>query len=69
MSGEGFGGTSGTMLSKGDGGRRDHVLDLLDAIGTVFVGDPDAVRVAVSAFLAGGHILLEDVPGVGKTLL
>jgi len=69
MSGEGFGGTSGTMLSKGDGGRRDHVLDLLDAIGTVFVGDPEAVRVAVSAFLAGGHILLEDVPGVGKTLL
>ena len=36
---------------------------------TVFVGDPAAVRVAVSAFLAGGHVLLEDIPGVGKTLL
>ena len=68
MSGEGFGGTTATVLSKGGPGR-DRVLDLLDAIGTVFVGDPDAVQVAVSAFLAGGHILLEDVPGVGKTLL
>ncbi len=68
MSGEGFGGTAWTTLEKGATGR-DQVLDLLDAIGTVFVGDPAAVRVAVSAFLAGGHILLEDVPGVGKTLL
>jgi MoxR-like ATPase len=65
---EGYGGTYGTTLAKGGAGR-DQVLDLLDAIGTVFVGDPEAVRVAVSAFLAGGHILLEDVPGVGKTLL
>lgn len=67
---EGYGGGYGTtgMLAKGATGR-DQVLDLLDAIGTVFVGDPAAVQVAVSAFLAGGHILLEDVPGVGKTLL
>jgi MoxR-like ATPase len=45
------------------------VLDLLAAVHTVFVGDPTAVRVAVSAFLAGGHVLLEDIPGVGKTVL
>jgi MoxR-like ATPase len=46
-----------------------QVLDLISAVHTVFVGDPAAVRVAISAFLAGGHVLLEDIPGVGKTLL
>ena len=46
-----------------------QVTELLAAVHTVFLGDPTAVRVAVSAFLAGGHILLEDIPGVGKTLL
>ena len=38
-------------------------------IGQVFLGKPDAVRFAVIALLAEGHLLLEDVPGVGKTLL
>jgi MoxR-like ATPase len=52
-----------------DLGTRRPVLDLLAAVQTVFVGDPAAVRVAVAAFLAGGHVLLEDIPGVGKTLL
>jgi MoxR-like ATPase len=33
------------------------------------VGKPEVVRVAVTALLANGHILLEDVPGVGKTML
>jgi MoxR-like ATPase len=35
----------------------------------VFLGKPDVVRLAVVALLAEGHLLLEDVPGVGKTLL
>jgi MoxR-like ATPase len=38
-------------------------------IGQVFLGKPDVVRHAVVALLSEGHILLEDVPGVGKTLL
>ena len=38
-------------------------------IGQVFLGKPEAVRFAVIALLAEGHLLLEDVPGVGKTLL
>lgn len=32
------------------------------------VGKGDALRVVVAALVAGGHVLLEDVPGVGKTL-
>ena len=35
----------------------------------VIVGKPAAVELGVAALLAGGHILIEDVPGVGKTML
>src|SRR6476620_5370442 len=38
-------------------------------IGEVFLGKPEVVRLALVALLADGHLLLEDVPGVGKTLL
>src|SRR5829696_7554223 len=38
-------------------------------IGAVFLGKPEVVRLALVALLAEGHLLLEDVPGVGKTLL
>ena len=35
----------------------------------VFLGKSDVVRLCLTAFLAGEHLLLEDIPGVGKTLL
>jgi MoxR-like ATPase len=43
--------------------------ELLHNINTVMVGIERAVRLTVYAFFAGGHVLIEDVPGVGKTLL
>ncbi len=42
---------------------------LADRIGTVVLGKPEVVRLALTAFFAQGHVLLEDVPGVGKTTL
>jgi MoxR-like ATPase len=39
------------------------------AVETVVEGKPDVVRLAVTVLLAEGHLLLEDVPGVGKTML
>ena len=39
------------------------------AVGTVVVGKPDVVRLALTVLLAEGHLLIEDVPGVGKTTL
>jgi MoxR-like ATPase len=42
---------------------------LLDNIETVVVGKNDEVALVVAAFLAGGHVLLEDVPGTAKTIL
>jgi MoxR-like ATPase len=42
---------------------------LLDNVALVVLGKPDVIRLAVVALLADGHVLIEDVPGVGKTLL
>lgn len=39
------------------------------AVQTVISGKPEAVRLALVVLLAEGHILIEDVPGVGKTQL
>lgn len=41
---------------------------VLAEVGTVVVGMHDALRVALAAVLASGHVLFEDVPGLGKTL-
>ncbi|MBD7956281.1 AAA family ATPase [Microbacterium sp. Sa4CUA7] len=42
---------------------------VLDSITRVIDGKPDAVRSALLCLLAEGHLLIEDVPGVGKTML
>ncbi|WP_129336851.1 AAA family ATPase [Cellulomonas endophytica] len=39
------------------------------AVETVVVGRPELVRTSLAVLLAGGHLLLEDVPGLGKTTL
>jgi MoxR-like ATPase len=47
-----------------------RLLDVLrENVAGVFLGKPEIIRYAVLALLADGHLLLEDVPGVGKTLL
>jgi MoxR-like ATPase len=42
---------------------------LIENIGLVVLGKTEVIRLAVVALLAEGHVLIEDVPGVGKTLL
>ena len=42
---------------------------LQNEIERVIRGKPEAVRLAIVTLLAGGHLLVEDVPGVGKTTL
>ncbi|MCW5672313.1 MAG: MoxR family ATPase [Hydrogenophaga sp.] len=42
---------------------------LLNQLNTVIVGKPQQVSDCVACLLAGGHLLIEDVPGVGKTTL
>ena len=45
------------------------VRKLEDAIASVVRGKPEAIRAAVIALLSRGHLLIEDIPGVGKTTL
>jgi MoxR-like ATPase len=47
-------------------GARARVV--LDAVGTVMVGKRTALELVFAGILAGGHVLLEDLPGLGKTL-
>src|SRR5437762_4695031 len=47
----------------------EKIERLQGAIETVIKGKPEAVRLAIVTLLAGGHLLVEDVPGVGKTTL
>lgn len=42
---------------------------LEEEIGKVIIGKDDVIRKVIMAILAGGHVLLEDIPGVGKTTL
>jgi MoxR-like ATPase len=45
------------------------IADLVGAIARVYVGAPGAVELLVISYLARGHVLIEDIPGVGKTTL
>jgi MoxR-like ATPase len=61
-SGEAQGASELTRLASGAGRVRE-------ALGRIVVGQDDAIDLALVAVLAGGHALIEGVPGVGKTLL
>ena len=44
-------------------------IPLVDSIETHLLGKRHAITLTLAAFFAGGHVLLEDIPGVGKTTL
>ena len=46
-----------------------HLTRLVDQIATVIVGKRPQIEDSIACLLAGGHLLIEDVPGVGKTTL
>ncbi len=48
---------------------RERLLELQAQLGRVILGKPEAIEHVVVALLSGSHLLLEDVPGVGKTTL
>jgi len=43
--------------------------DLIDAVDRIVIGKKEVTRLTIVAMLAGGHVLFQDIPGVGKTLL
>ncbi len=48
---------------------RDHIKNLSDTVGSVIKGKEEVIKYALVTLLARGHLLIEDVPGVGKTTL
>ncbi len=50
-------------------GFRQVIKDLIANVELVILDKPRVVKSALAAYLAGGHVLLEDVPGVAKTML
>src|SRR5579883_2830905 len=47
----------------------ERIRGLISAINEVFVSKPQVVTLTVTTLIARGHLLIEDVPGIGKTLL
>jgi len=45
------------------------VAAILEQVGSVVLGKPEQIRLALACLLAKGHILIEDLPGMGKTTL
>ena len=48
---------------------RDKLTDIRANIKKVIIGKDTVINYVLTALVAGGHILLEDVPGTGKTML
>ncbi len=48
---------------------RSPVERVIEAAGNVILGKETQVRLALACLLARGHLLIEDLPGVGKTTL
>ena len=40
---------------------------IMQEVGKVILGKDECIRQVMTAILAGGHVLIEDIPGVGKT--
>ncbi len=51
------------------GARASQLTSLIDQVSTIIVGKREQVSLSVICLLASGHLLVEDVPGVGKTTL
>ena len=45
------------------------VQTAIDEIATVLLGKDNEIRLALCCLLSGGHLLIEDLPGMGKTTL
>ena len=47
----------------------ESIQSVLEGLDTIILGKQREVRLALASLLAGGHLLIEDVPGTGKTTL
>ena len=45
------------------------VSDILENVKKVIIGKDEVIELVITCMVAGGHVLLEDLPGSGKTML
>ena len=43
--------------------------EIINEVNKVIIGKEEVVKKVLTCFLAGGHILIDDIPGVGKTTI
>lgn len=60
--------STGMMMHRFDS-RHPRMAEVIDEVKRVIIGKHEVIELTLVAILAGGHVLLEDVPGVGKTKL
>ena len=48
---------------------KQNLQNTLDALNTIVLGKPREIKLALTAVLGAGHLLIEDLPGMGKTTL
>ena len=48
---------------------RDPFHDIVKQISTIVLGKKDQIRLSLTCLFAKGHLLIEDIPGIGKTTL
>ena len=65
--------TPESTLSGVDGARdrsvKEHIQALIEALNGVLLGKEPQIKLSLACLFAGGHLLIEDLPGMGKTLL
>ena len=69
MSGDGGSAAGGEALEREAAAFREAADAVRAEVGRAFLGSPEVVDGVLASVLAGGHVLLEGVPGLGKTLL
>ena len=58
---------SGSKLTEADS--TEQIQLFMDSLNKVVLGKPQQIKLAAASIFAGGHILIEDLPGMGKTTL
>lgn len=60
---------SQTAATAAPNSARNQIRAALQALDEIILGKPEQIRLSLACLLAGGHLLIEDLPGMGKTTL
>lgn len=59
-----------TLLNSNDAAKHAVITNtIIDAVSNIILGKQQQIKLALTCLLAGGHLLIEDLPGMGKTTL